>query len=307
MALLTVSKLILDLRFQTSTRLPYWMGSMFRGGFGQAVQRFLCSRTSAECDGCSQGEDCLFYHMYMRKKATRGYAPPSRPVILIPPFYGKPLSFEGGALKIEVLIFGRFVRFLPHILLGMQLLGQEGLGSLRHYGLNTFRIESAECAFSEKSILQGNVIKPSNIKAMDIKEIGPYPGNYVRVGFKTPFTGPIFPKTPERFLWSIRRRLINIVNEYGDGSAVPDCRCSGETVSLSTHFHLLERRSTRSEKKLFKGVTGVAEYKFGEIDDVGRWLLNVGFITGSGPDSSFGCGFLQNLTNRGANPSIQHS
>jgi len=243
--------------------------------------------------------------MYVRLEAARGYAPPSRPVILIPPFYGKPLEFEGGNLKVELLIFGRFLRFIPHILLGMQLLGQQGLGSLRHYGLNAFKIESASCAFSGKPVLQGNVIFPGNVAAIDAKEVQPYAGNFVKVGFKTPFTGPVFPKTPERLLWSIRRRLINIVNEYGDGSEVPGPKCSGETLSLTTHFHLLERRSTRSEKRLFKGTTGVAEYRFSEIDRAGSWLLNVGFITGCGPDSSFGCGFLQDLTPKG--PSTQRS
>jgi len=201
------------------------MGSMFRGGFGQALQRFLCSRTSTECNTCSQRDDCLFYYMYVRLGATRGYAPPSRPVILVPPFYGKPLEFEGGNLRVELLIFGRFLRFIPHILLGLQLLGQQGLGSLRHYGLNAFKIESAMCAFSGKPVLKGNVIFPGNVAAMDIKEVAPYAGNFVKVGFKTPFTGPVFPKTPERLLWSIRRRLINIVNEYGDGSEVQDPKC----------------------------------------------------------------------------------
>ena len=98
--------------------------------------------------------------MYVRLGAARGYAPPSRPVILIPPFYGTPLEFEDGNLKVELLIFGRFLRFIPHILLGMQLLGQQGLGSLRHYGLNTFRIELGICAFSGKSVVQGDVMFP---------------------------------------------------------------------------------------------------------------------------------------------------
>ncbi|MBO3803951.1 MAG: hypothetical protein JTT11_08820, partial [Candidatus Brockarchaeota archaeon] len=253
--MLTVSKLALDLRFPSPARLPYWMGSAFRGGFGQALRRFLCRKESAECEACGQKDGCLFYYMYVRQRAARGYAPPSRPVIIIPPFYGRPISFEGGVLSVEILVFGRFLRFLPHIMLGMQLLGQQGLGSLRHYGINAFRIESARCAFSGKPVVQREVIFPANIEARDVKDFPPYQGNRVRVGFKTPYTGPVFPKTPERLLWSIRRRLISAVNEYGDGSEVPEFKCSGETLSLSTHFHLLERRSMRSQKKLFKGTT----------------------------------------------------
>lgn len=195
--LLTVSKLIADLRFPSAARLPYWMGSMFRGGFGQALRTFLCSASSSECEGCGQRGDCLFYHMYVRQDATRGYAPPSRPVILIPPFYGKPLAFEGGILRVELLMFGKFLQFLPHVLLGMQLLGQRGLGSLRHYRLNMFKIESARCAFSDKLVVQGDVIYPANIRAIDVKDVPPFQGKILKVGFKTPFTGPIFPTTPE--------------------------------------------------------------------------------------------------------------
>ncbi|WP_309493155.1 hypothetical protein [Candidatus Hecatella orcuttiae] len=234
----------------------------------------------------------------MRSEAKRGYAPPSKPVILIPPFFGKAMDIEKDAcLTVEALLLGDFRRYLPHLLLGMNFLGQVGLGSTRHYGLSRFEVEKGICAFSGKTVYERGVIMPANMKSVDVRDIPPYPDNRVKVGFKTPFTGSCFPPTPERLLWMIRRRLIGFVNEYGDGSEVADFKCSGQIVNHSVHVHHLQRRSKRSEKKYFKGYTGVVDYEFSELDDVGRWLLNLGFIIGCGPDSSFGCGFLQDLTN----------
>ncbi|MDI6859686.1 MAG: hypothetical protein QMC85_04245 [Methanocellales archaeon] len=93
----------------------------------------------------------------------------------------------------------------------------------------------------------------------------------------------------------IRNRLIRFVNEYGSKEKIPEFIAKGEIRNCLKNYHELQRRSMRSDKTLFRGYTGVIEYDIKEIDDVGRWLLNIGFIIGCGPDSSFGCGFLQNI------------
>jgi CRISPR/Cas system endoribonuclease Cas6 (RAMP superfamily) len=140
---------------------------------------------------------------------------------------------------------------------------------------------------------------PGNLKSLDAKEHPPYGGATLKLGYKTPFTGNPFPPPPERLLWMIRRRLIGFVNEYGDESPVADYKCIGKITHTSIHAHDLQRRSTRSEKRYFKAYTGVVDYQFDELDEIGRWLLNLGFTIGCGPDSSFGCGFLQDLTESG--------
>jgi len=77
--------------------------------------------------------------------------------------------------------------------------------------------------------------------------------NAVTIGFKTPFTAPSFPPEFDSLLNLIRNRLIRFVNEFV---------AEGEIKKYVRHYHNLQR-------------------------------LNVGFVIGCGPDSSFGCGFLQ--------------
>lgn len=295
--LLLISKVRLHLHFTSPAKFPYWMGSMFRGGFGQNLRRAICPDPDAECYSCEQHSKCLFYYTHMKDRAKRGYAPPSKPIILIPPFFGRAMEVEKDAhLTLDVLFFGDFRRYLPHLTLGLNFLGQVGLGSTRHYGLSRFEVEKGVCIFSGKTVYERGVIMPANLKSVNAQDAPSYPGTHVKIGFKTPFTGSHFPLTPNRLLWMIRRRLIGFVNEYGDGSQVADFKCDGKIVTHSVHIHDLQRRSARSEKKYFKGYTGVVDYEFTELDDTGRWLLNLGFIIGCGPDSSFGCGFLQDLT-----------
>ncbi len=297
--MLPLSKITLHLRFTTAANLPYWLGSAFRGGFGQNLRRACCTDLRKDCNECESREDCLFYYTHMRSKAERGYAPPTKPIISIPPFFGRPMHFEpDGHLNVEILFFGDFRRYLPHALLGVSLLGQTGLGSLRHYNLNRFEISSATCNLSGKQIYDGNTISLSNLESIDISEIQKYGANTVTIGFKTPFTAPSFPPEFHSLLKLIRNRLIRFVNEYGNKEEVPDFVADGEIKRYVRHYHNLQRRSTRSGKTKFDGYTGIIEYDIKEINDAGRWLLNVGFVIGCGPDSSFGCGFLQPIYNK---------
>jgi len=232
----------------------------------------------------------------MRTKAKRGYAPPVKPLVTVPPFFGRTLEVEKDCqLILETILLGDFDRYLPQLIRGLSSLGLSGLGSLRPYGFNRFDVESGLCAFSGREVLREGVLYPSNLRSIDVSDTQPIESAQVSVGFRTPFTGSVFPPDLSQLIELTRRRLIGFVNEYGDGANVPAFSCKGEIVHSSVHYHKLERRSTRSEKKFFRGYTGVVEYRIEEADAVSRWLLGVAFVLGCGPDSSFGCGFLQDL------------
>lgn len=177
----------------------------------------------------------------------------------------------------------------------MNILGKIGLGSERHYGQNRFEVNSAKCKLSGRLVYDGSTIIPGNLLSLDVKDIPPHNEDEIKIGFRTPFTSKPFPPPPERLIWLIRHRLIGFVNEYGSGEEVPSFKCEGDIVSYTSHRHELERRSIRSQKTLFRGCTGVLEYKFLQLDDTARWLINLGLILGCGPDSSFGCGFIRKI------------
>ncbi|MFX1294496.1 MAG: hypothetical protein ACFFD2_06545 [Promethearchaeota archaeon] len=291
--ILLISQLIAHLKFTTPAKLQYWLGSAFRGALGRNLRQICCIDFRKDCQTCESQEDCLFFYIYMRNRAKRGYAAPIKPIILIPPFFGKELYLEkNGFLKLELLLVGDFVKYFPHVILGLSLLGKRGLGNMRYENVNRFVIESIESKTSKSVVFDGENINLSNFCQLNIKELDGLKGNSFLIKFRTPYTGHDFPPAPERFIERIRNRFIRFVNEYGTQEHIPESIAEGKLESVTRHFHYLPRRSSRSNKTLFKGNTGIVSYKYSFLNSTARWLLHVGSIIGCGPDTAFGCGFF---------------
>jgi len=131
------------------------------------------------------------------------------------------MSFEkDGYLNIEILLFGEYIKFIPHVLLALRLSGQDGLGAERHYGLNRFEISSAQYGLSDRHIFDGSKLDLANLKVIDIQDL-PIPEiKEYKIGFKTPLSQTTFPPSPEQLINLIRNRLIRFVNEYGDSTKI---------------------------------------------------------------------------------------
>lgn len=291
--MLEFSQLIAHLKFITPAKLQYWMGSAFRGAFGRNLRQICCVDFRRSCEECESKDTCLFFYIFMSKQAKKGHAAPVKPIILIPPFFGKEMYLEkDGFLDLEILLFGEFGKYLPHVIFSMNFLGQRGVGSLRYENLNRFVIESIEAKNSKYTIYNGEIIDLVNFSTQDIKHLSELKGDTFVVKFRTPYTGGNFPPEPDRFLERIRNRLIRFVNEYGTQEHLPEFVADGELESVTRHFHYLPRRSSRSDKTLFKGYTGIVTYKYSFLNSAARWLLHAGSIIGCGPDIAFGCGFF---------------
>ena len=287
-----VSDLQAKLRFQGQTKLPRWMGSAFRGGLGHQLKGILCPSIQEECSICSEKEECFYYRVYEVKESKRGHAPPPKPLIVVPPFFGKEMNWRrGGDIHLRILLLGEEgIRHAPHVIFSLIQLGMIGLGSERAYGMNKFRVISVTS--QGETIFNGSEMRipPPSI---DVREVDPIEGDRFRVYFRTPYTGRTFPLGPREFLSRTRNRLIRFVNEYGDSSYVEEPEAKGRILRFEKHVHFLRRKSERSGKMTLTGFTGIIDYEFSEIDEVGRWLLGVANLLGLGPDSSFGLGFVK--------------
>lgn len=291
--MLEVAQLLAHLKFTTPAKLPYWMGSAFRGAFGQRLRQVCCVSFNQECRICDSQEMCLFYHLYMRERASRGHAKPIKPLILIPPFFGKELYLqEAGFLDLELLLVGNFGKYLPHVILGLNLLGQRGLGSMRYANQNRFILSSVVMKQTQQPIFDGVTINLTHFQPQNVATFSGCEADSVILKFRTPYTGFDFPPAPDRLLDRVRNRLIRLVNEYGTQERIPEAVAEGEIVNFTAHCHELKRRSNRSDKTQFKGYTGIVSYKFSFLNTTARWLLRLGAIIGCGPDAAFGCGFF---------------
>jgi hypothetical protein len=300
--MLKYSRLSFQFSFPEGGVLPYWMGSTFRGGLGQHLSHSVC--LGQDCPYCKNAH-CLFTDVYIPRPEKRGHAQPPKPVIIIPPFFGRSVELEpSGKLSVEVVMLGDYAQSFLQLVLGMISLGEAGIGPDRHYGKNCFEVTSVKCVESGGYVFKDSRINSSKFATKDIKDLEPLrdnDGKEVVLRFRTPFTGPFLPRTIGDVIRLIRNRLILLVNEYGSGETVPSVDEKTDDASVKVelkeiHRHILLRKSSRSEKDRFVGWTG-----FLSIDDISalsletRWLLACGSILGMGPDSSFGSGFMELL------------
>jgi CRISPR-associated endoribonuclease Cas6 len=297
--MLPIAKLTARLSFSTSVTFPYWMGNTFRGGFGIYLRRACCPDLKRDCYSCDAREDCIFYYTHMKKDSKVGYGAPPKPIVFIPPFFGKSFTVEkDGFLDMGILLFGRFTRYLPHVALGLSTLGQSGIGSERRYDVNKFKLEEMRCSSSNEVVYDGSTINIGAMKTVDIADYARDGAEFtdkLSIGFETPImvkTGE-FPPALDKLLRMIRQRLILYVNEYGDGVKIPDFECKATLKSSSDHFHNVKSRSQRAGKREFHTYTGTAEYSIESIDESAKQLLQTGLLIGAGPKPSFGFGFLK--------------
>jgi len=234
--------------------------------------------------------------MYEKSCSKRGYAPPLRPVVLVPPFLEKEIEGSHAELNIHLLMFGECSRYLPHVILALQLFGSEGLGDRRHLGQNRFEIIEATCEFSGQKVFADGLIYPSNVQAVDVRELPPVDQKQLRINFRTPIQLPLgFPPSPEHLLKLIRHRLVLLVNEYGTGEKVPEFFCRGSVRPVAQHYHRLLGYGRMGRREFWDCWTGTADYSFEELDKNAKWLLGVGRFLGAGAKSSFGLGFMDYL------------
>lgn len=291
--ILEYSRFRFDLVFTQGATLPYWMGSTFRGGIGQHLSSSVC--LGLNCPYC-KGAPCLFRDVYLPRRAKRGHAQPSKPVIIIPPFFARKIDLPaGGKLSVDVIMLGVYTKTFLQLLLGMIAFGQGGIGPDRHYGGNRFEVISVKCLESGRYVMKDGMINSDNFMTKDIKDIPPLGGNQIILSFKTPFTGPFMPTTTKSIIRLIRHRLILMVNEYGTGEFIPDVDATGEIEVREVRRHKLRRRSSRSEKEFFTGWTGSFSMTLSSFNEKARWFLAVASMLGMGPDSAFGAGFVDLL------------
>lgn len=280
---LTKLKAILDF---PSYNLPYWLGNKFRGGFGNVLLKAVCGYLHPSCRSCSSREDCLYYALYIREKQKRGKSQPVRPIVFIPPFFGKAVKGRG-EMEVEINIFGDYIKYLPHVIYGLRYLGKLGLNSESRYEL-----VSITDYFSGREVYDGESVKISGVKTVDLSEIKP---DRVNKELKIDYYTPIEARTPVDLCFLIhmvRRRLILYINEYGNGTA-PDYECKAEITESSWNRHRLIHYSKRHGRRTFYGVTGVAAYTISYMDETAAKLLSIGELIGAGAKSSFGMGFYK--------------
>ena len=93
-----------DFRFRArrQMRMPGYMGSAWRGGFGRALRRAVCVTGLPTCPGCRFEASCVYPYLFDTAPGGEGgilagYDRVPNPFVLAPPWDGGRLVPEGGS------------------------------------------------------------------------------------------------------------------------------------------------------------------------------------------------------------------
>jgi hypothetical protein len=130
---LTVAAFDFRFRARQQMRMPGYMGSAWRGGFGRALRRAACVTGLPTCPGCPFEASCV--HPYLFETAPggeggilAGYDRVPNPFVLAPPWDGGRLLPVGGEAGLRLVLIGRAVEHAGFARQTVVEAGLRGLG-----------------------------------------------------------------------------------------------------------------------------------------------------------------------------------
>ncbi|HID56593.1 TPA: CRISPR system precrRNA processing endoribonuclease RAMP protein Cas6 [Candidatus Poribacteria bacterium] len=121
---------------QDEINLPPFIGSILRGGFGYSLKRLVCIIKRRGCSGCILEEKCAYRLIFETSPTVEtpkfmGISQLPRPFVLKIPFDPKARRTRigrGEAFTFQLILIGRAIDLLPHIIVSLSRLARMGLG-----------------------------------------------------------------------------------------------------------------------------------------------------------------------------------
>lgn len=256
-------------RLTTDAQLPAYKGSMFRGVFGHALKKVVCTVRQRQCVGCMLASRCLYARVFERRQwqneDRHRLANPPQPYMIVPDLDRRTRYRCGETLRFRLTLFGEFNDFLPYFVYAVETMGTLGIGR---------KIDSRGAGFEIKSIHhQGRSVYDSEKSQLDMNfqvpeltlhEIISTPVTQLRLCLLTPlrlkFNSSLQAELPfEVLIRAVLRRISSLCNSYGSGEPDLDYRGiiarAGEVRILSDNLHWFDwkRYSNRQEQQMFMG------------------------------------------------------
>jgi hypothetical protein len=133
MHLLEVAALDFRFRARHQMRMPGYMGSAWRGGFGRALRRAVCVTGLPTCPSCPFEASCVYPYLFETAPAGEGgilarYDRVPNPFVLAPPWEEGRLVPEGGETGLRLVLIGRAVEHAGFARQAVVEAGLRGLG-----------------------------------------------------------------------------------------------------------------------------------------------------------------------------------
>jgi hypothetical protein len=130
---LEVAALEFRFRARQQMRMPGYMGSAWRGGFGRALRRAVCVTGMSTCPGCPFEESCVYPYLFATAPGDgggilAGYDRVPNPFVLAPPWDDGRLVPEGGEAALRLVLIGRAIEHAGFARQAVVEAGLRGLG-----------------------------------------------------------------------------------------------------------------------------------------------------------------------------------
>ena len=276
-------------RMAAPLRLPHYAGSLLRGQFGAALRRVSCITGAASCEGCLLRTTCPYPAVFEapapETHALQRFSQIPNPYVIEPPALGTTRIEAGQALCFNLVLVGRSLGQLPLIVVSLQRMIEQGLGSERARGtLERIDIEQdAEPTWHTIWQRGDATIAPhSPTRFEPLTAVAP---SAIRLVFDTPLRlqhqgQPVRPAalTPRKLVADLLRRITLLAEFHADRPGLiadaPALVRHAETLDqqLELRWHDWSRYSSRQQQEMTLGGALGSWTLSGELEPLLPWL-----------------------------------
>ncbi|MFH1027814.1 MAG: CRISPR system precrRNA processing endoribonuclease RAMP protein Cas6 [Pseudomonadota bacterium] len=295
------------------TRLPEYKGSTFRGGFGHAFKKVVCTFKGKECDDCLLRQRCVYSYVFetpppeTTERMTK-YRRAPHPFVIKPPLNKKTHYAPGEAIDFGLVLIGRADDYLPYFIYAFDELGKLGIGKGKaKYRLDRVEREG-EILYEGKTGVLKPVVHDRDPASETAINTGTDDGHVQKIAlrFLTPLrivsNGELNSAPDFQSIFRTMLRRISLLSYFHCGIDM-DVDFTGlieragqvVTESKSLRWHDWERWSARQDTKMkMGGVVGRISFS----GDLGEFLpyLRQGELLHVGKGTAFGLGWYEMVT-----------
>lgn len=295
------------------TRLPEYKGSTFRGGFGHAFKKVVCTFKGKECDDCLLRQRCVYSYVFetpppeTTERMTK-YRRAPHAFVIKPPLNKKTHYAPGEAIDFGLVLIGRADDYLPYFIYAFDELGKLGIGKGKaKYRLDRVEREG-EILYEGKTGVLKAVVRDRDPASETAINTDTDDGHVQQIAlrFLTPLrivsNGELNSAPDFQSIFRTLLRRISLLSYFHCGIDM-DVDFTGlieragqvVTESKSLRWHDWERWSARQDTKMkMGGVVGRISFS----GDLGEFLpyLRQGELLHVGKGTAFGLGWYEMVT-----------
>jgi len=160
-----IAALEFRLQFQQGGDLRPWFGPVLRGGFGAILRSLSCGLRERSCPSCVLAPRCAYGYLFETPMLSE--IEPGTVFHAPHPFYWKPPLLDEikdpETVSLGLTLVGHALEYYPYFVLGLQQLGERGLGKDRL----PFKILSIECKRTGSLLPSDRLLPEQSIFTLD--------------------------------------------------------------------------------------------------------------------------------------------